>query len=77
MSDTPRGGPRKNAGQAADLPSGERVKRYLLTLDTETVSIFKSLGGAKQNISRGARQAARIAATLAEPVTPKGGNDDE
>ncbi len=69
MADTPnRGGPRKNAGQAADLPPGERVQSYRLTLDTETVSIFKALGGAKQNISRGARQAARIAAALAEPA---------
>jgi len=76
-NDIKRGGPRKNAGQATDLPAGERVKRCLLTLDAETVEIFKALGGARQNISRGARQAARIAAAIAEPASKKGGNDDE
>jgi hypothetical protein len=65
-----RGGPRKNAGQAADLPPGERVQSYRLTLDTETIAIFKTLGGAKQNISRGARAAARIAADCIKKPPP-------
>lgn len=58
-----RGGARQGGGmQAAD---GVKTSRVQLTLDAETLAVFKRLGAG--NASLGAREAARM---LALPGTP-------
>jgi hypothetical protein len=58
MSENTHGGKRRNAGRKIEL-QGERCKPTLLSLDPMTIRMLRVLGDG--NVSKGARQAARVA----------------